>query len=58
MRKIRADDERLPGEETSVGFAYKTSWLAAPGAVAGELADALGLTGRVTTDRERGTEAP
>ncbi|MFJ1731528.1 hypothetical protein [Streptomyces sp. NPDC088254] len=49
---IRAGDERPSGDETVVGFGYKTSWLAVPGAVGGELADALKLTGRVRMDRE------
>ncbi|MEU6276562.1 hypothetical protein ABZ871_29740 [Streptomyces populi] len=36
---------------------YKTSWLAVPGASSGEVADALGLVGRVPMDWETGTEA-
>ncbi|MGW2782454.1 hypothetical protein ACWC3X_14590 [Streptomyces populi] len=40
-----------------MGMGYKTSWLAVPGAGSGEVADALGLAGRVAMDWETGTEA-
>ncbi|RZU22067.1 hypothetical protein [Streptomyces sp. BK239] len=41
-------------EEIGVGFGYKTAWLAVG---SGEVADALGLIGRVAMDWEAGTEA-
>ncbi|WP_460067929.1 hypothetical protein [Streptomyces sp. YKOK-I1] len=40
-----------------MGIGYKTSWLAVPGVDSGEVADALGLLGRVTMDWDAGTEA-
>ncbi|MFI0966285.1 hypothetical protein ACH4S8_33555 [Streptomyces sp. NPDC021080] len=40
-----------------MGMGYKTSWLAVPGASSGDVADALGLVGRVAMDWEAGTEA-